>query len=265
MVVDLAKAQSRIRGTFAEEALLALGSSSSGGACLVDIVTGDRVLSLWLVNRLRGYGLVEQIALLPGEAQLTADGWLLVEHVRASRVAGPDRENAVRCGLVSWLSERSPCSPMDFYGQTEACAFGVPFKEEEVQDAAGFLDSYGLTSASLVGDGLVVVTDQGILARYQPLPLREYMDTPLLWRGPVSLDCCNKVAETAHAVRAYLDGAKDPTVSAAIHAISDEALSASPSMERLRCLILAAVVAGHRVGLDPRPLRALASLDQNLY
>lgn len=104
-------------------------------------LSGDRETVTDADERLTQLGCARADGSLAGETTLTATGTQVAEHIKRSRFGGEARFEHVARGLLAWLAaDRTGRSSLkDYFGQPEATAFGVPFTEDEIADAAELL------------------------------------------------------------------------------------------------------------------------------
>lgn len=179
--MDARTVSSRIKGTPIEEVLLAImeaGGEARPGSLARGTGLDPRDLAE-VGEELRSMGLARRDASLAGEVTLTHQGKQVAQHISRSRDSGPDRADAVRRGILQWLTETPNAEATDHLVETEsATAYGKPFTAEEVEAETEYLQSKELLAGvNTWGGGLYrpEITPEGRAALRSGIPVEEYI------------------------------------------------------------------------------------------
>lgn len=139
-----------IRGTDAERALIVLAEWVGDGTPSVATIRealGERD-GTYAYSELKNRRLIEHETSLGAEAMLTPRGRDLARYILSLRGrGGPERNDAVRRGVLLYLADNPGTSSLDEFLATQPSAYGAPFSQEEVDEAAGWLRERDLIKA----------------------------------------------------------------------------------------------------------------------
>ena len=98
-----------------------------------------------ITGELRQDGLAEEEQSAVCELTFNARGRRIARMVLDSRASGVARRDAVQGALLRWLVGHREYTPLaGFFGHDDASAFGSAFTDDEIRDAAEYLQSRGL-------------------------------------------------------------------------------------------------------------------------
>ncbi|MFB9797014.1 hypothetical protein ACFFON_08725 [Arthrobacter citreus] len=137
-----------IRGSSEERALLLLTKGHFDGSPSVHALRDSlgQAEGQAAYQRLKELGYIESEVSLGGEAVLTSRGRQLGSYIVSLQGrGGPERNDAVRKALLSFLNTGATIgSCADFVDTPGASAFGIPFSNEEILEAADWLKEHRL-------------------------------------------------------------------------------------------------------------------------
>ena len=284
---------SQIRGTLAEDALVAL--EAAGGTLSHD------ELAFAIGSDTQGthdaYLELERLGLIGAASYdgvpLNSNGRRLADMIVKSRTNGPDRWDAVQRGLLAWIGEATRNATSDYISTETATAFGVPFTTAEIAQATEFLADKGLVNivSSLQASGLrPAITSEGRYALHHRGTLGEFVKSG---GSSTTYDHSSNVSVTGGSNVAVQSGGQgnvqtvtqtlsvdsriqilakvnellialardaDPSVRTAIERIQDEAANDQSTVASMRDKALAAMVAAVATGAGQQIVEGLAQL-----
>ena len=287
--------RSQIRGTLAEDALVALGAA--GGTLshgdLASAIGSDTYGAHEVYLELERLGLIGAASY--DGVPLNSEGRRLADMIVKSRINGPDRWDAVQRGLLAWIGGATRNATSDYISTETATAFGVPFTAVEIDQATEFLADKGLIDIvsslqvrgirpSVTSEGRYALHHHGTVAEFVKTggyPITDDHSSKVSVTGgsnvavqsgglgnvqtvtqTLSIDSRMQILAKVNELLTSLPGDADPSVRAAIEDFRDEAASDKSTIAIMKDKALTAMVAAVMTGVGQQIVEGLAQLAQ---